>query len=41
MRGVDKNASVLGRDDRLDDGCKIVDIRQGLDAEDDIIEGSL
>lgn len=39
--GVDKNASVLGSDDGFDDGSEVVELRQGLDAEQDVVEGAL
>ena len=41
MRGVYENAGVLWRDDGLDYGRDIVDVGEGFDAEQDVVEGSL
>lgn len=38
--GVDKDTGVLGSDDGLNNGCQIVDIRKGLDAENYIVIGA-
>lgn len=35
---VDQDTCVLRRHDRLDDRCKVVDIRQSFDAQQDVIE---
>lgn len=36
---VDEDAGVLGSDDRLNDGGEVVDIREGLDAENHVVVG--
>jgi hypothetical protein len=36
--GIDKDARVLGRDDRLDDVRNIVYIGKGFDAEEYVVE---
>ena len=38
MRCVDKDTGVLGSNDRLDDRRKVIDIREGFDAKEDIVE---
>lgn len=38
MGGVDEDAGVLGRNDGVNDSGEVVDIGEGLDAEDDIVE---
>ena len=38
--GVEQDAGVMGRHDRLDDGGQVVHVRQGLDAEQDVVEGA-
>lgn len=35
--GVHEDAGVLRSDDRLDDGGQVVHVRQGLDAQNDIV----
>jgi len=37
IRSVDENTSMLGSDDRFDDGGQVVDIGQGFYAENDIV----
>ena len=37
--GIDENAGVLGSNDRLNDGGEVVDIREGLDAENHVVVG--
>jgi hypothetical protein len=39
VRRVDEDASVLGCNDRIDDGSEIIDIGKGFDTEYDVIEG--
>ena len=38
-RGVEQYACVLRRNDRLDDVGQIIDVWQGFDAEEDVVEG--
>ena len=37
--GIDENACMLRRDDGFDDGGNIVNVRQGLYAEQDVVKG--
>lgn len=39
IRGVDENTGVLGSNDRFDHGGQIVDVRESLHAENDIVIG--
>lgn len=41
VRRVDEDACVLGRDDGIDDGGKVVYIWEGLYAQNDVIEGAI
>lgn len=37
--GIHQDTGVLGSDDGFNNGGKVIDIRQGFDAEDDIVVG--
>lgn len=41
MRGVDKNTGVLRSDNGVNHGGKVVDVGESLDAENDVIEGTV